>query len=198
LTFAEAADSTALVCNEHIRSIPLRHNRAMLNAFRLRELFDYDPETGAFIRLVHRGGEHPGAVAGSIDDYNGYIRIGVDGVNYKAHRLAWLYVTGEWPNDVLDHINLDRSDNRFGNLRLATVAENNQHVHAPRSDSKSRRRGVTWFPSRGVWRATINVNGRQRHLGYFHDLEEASGAYEAAKAALHPFSVPTYGAVRAS
>lgn len=157
---------------------------------RLKELLSYDPESGEFTRTVDQGRQRAGCIAGSIDPINGYIRIGIDKVCHKAHRLAWLYMTGQWPPDVIDHINGDRSDNRFSNLRLAVVSENNQNVQAARKDSRSGYRGVSWLKARGKWRATINVDGKQHHLGYFDSPESASEAYLTAKSELHQFWVP--------
>jgi hypothetical protein len=99
----------------------------MLTAERLRELLDYDPETGRFIwRKDHPTAKHikAGSVAGTKNG-RGYWVIGVAGAKYVAHRLAWLYVTGEWPAHLVDHENGDRLDNRFANLREATDSQNN-------------------------------------------------------------------------
>lgn len=171
---------------------------ADLSAARLHSLLKYTPETGLFHRLVPQGGQVVGAIAGSTDPVNGYVRIGVDGHSYKAHRLAWFYVHGVWPPMLIDHKNLNRSDNRLDNLRPATVQQNNQNVVAPRRDSRSGYRGVSWLAAQQSWRATITVNGKQKHLGYFVTPEEASTAYLDAKSSLHPFAAcPTLNAPRA-
>jgi hypothetical protein len=98
-------------------------------------------------------------------------------------------IMGRWPDQLLDHRNLNRADNRFLNIRPATVTQNNQNVHAARSDSRSGVRGVSWLSARGKWRATIGVDGRQHHIGYFDDLQEAAVARLAEQQRLHPFSV---------
>src|SRR5215813_12141516 len=85
----------------------------MLTHERLKELLSYDPKTGLFIWNSR------GAVAGTTDQ-EGYIQIHLDGKKYRAHRLAYLYMTGEMPTQILDHINRVRSDNRWGNLRPVT------------------------------------------------------------------------------
>jgi HNH endonuclease len=93
------------------------------NQTRVHELFFYDPHTGVFLRRQPQASEHVGDVAGCRTS-EGYWRIHVDGRSYFAHRLAWLYMTGKWPKDQIDHINLDGSDNRWGNLRGATNGQN--------------------------------------------------------------------------
>lgn len=85
----------------------------------LKSLLYYDPETGIFVWLVTRQRSPAGKEAGGYDE-KGYRRICVNGTKVRAHRLAWLYMTGEWPEDQLDHINGLKDDNRFVNLREAT------------------------------------------------------------------------------
>jgi hypothetical protein len=87
-----------------------------LAAERLRERLRYDGGTGVFTRRVGSGHARAGEIAGSVHS-TGYVRIGIDGGKYTAHRLAWLYVHGVWPSDQIDHINRNRSDNRIANLR---------------------------------------------------------------------------------
>src|SRR4029450_2313606 len=95
-----------------------------LTAERLRELLDYDPETGDFTWKVNRRCVRSGSVAGNVNCVDGYCYIGVDARRYHAHRLAWLYIKGAWPNDQIDHINGNKADNRFANLRQATHSQN--------------------------------------------------------------------------
>jgi hypothetical protein len=94
-----------------------------LTVERLRELLTYDPETGELRWRVTRRRAAKGSLAGTLNR-NGYRNIEVEQRCYKAHRLAWLYVTGEWPKETIDHINCKRDDNRWANLRQATTAEN--------------------------------------------------------------------------
>lgn len=96
----------------------------ILTAERLRELLTYDPETGEFRWRYTRGCRARGQIAGTVTCL-GYLTIAIDGRKYKAHRLAWLHVHGEWPYPEIDHINRIKLDNRLVNLRRATRAENN-------------------------------------------------------------------------
>ena len=91
----------------------------MLEALRLRELLSYDPDTGLFRWSKNKGSKDAGELAGCVSP-KGYILIGIDGCLYLAHRLAWLYVHGEFPEKDIDHRDQDKSNNRICNLRLAT------------------------------------------------------------------------------
>lgn len=152
----------------------------MITATRLRKLFHYDPESGVFSRLAGGRGIRCGVPAGSLDGC-GYRQITVDGKNYKAHRLAWLYMTGKWPVEQIDHINMARSDNRWKNLREATSSQNRANSRGLIT-SKSKMKGVTWHPRGGKWQAQITVNRKTVYLGVFADPADAHDAYsEAAK-----------------
>lgn len=134
----------------------------------------YDPDTGIFTRRVARGRYPAGSVAGCSDHY-GYQVIRIDDVLYKAHRLAWLYMTGEWPHDDIDHINGQPSDNRFSNLRQASAAQN----LANRGLQKNNTTGVTgvyWERSSGKWMAGIMVGQRSINLGLHETFEGARSA----------------------
>ena len=105
---------------------------------------------------------------------------------YSAHRLAWLYMTGSWPTSHIDHINGDRRDNRFCNLREATPAENAQNKSLY-SNNTSGYPGVHWDRKAQLWRAQIRVQGRRIHLGRFPTPDEAYRAYLKGKAEYHTF-----------
>lgn len=152
----------------------------------LHRRFDYDPDEGVFIRRKGRGGP-AGQIAGSLNS-GGYRQIHVGGHpprNVLAHRMAWLFCHGSWPEGLLDHRNGDKDDNRIANLRETTIARNLQNRHRPNPDNLSGLLGVA--KSGGRWRASICVDGRQYHLGMFGTPEEAHEAYLSAKRELHPF-----------
>jgi hypothetical protein len=149
-----------------------------LDAARLRETLAYDPVTGIFTRRVSNLARWKvGSEAGSLHSL-GYRIIAVDGVMYRAHRLAWLYVHGQWPDGLLDHANGDRADNRIANLRPATVSQNKANSKL-RSDNKSGFKGV-YASELGGWRAEIRCDGKLHYLGRFGTPELAHAAYVAA------------------
>lgn len=152
----------------------------ILTADLLRQLVDYDATTGVFRwRVTKNNRLRPGDQAGSVRP-NGYVNLGVAGKLYLAHRLAWLYVHGKWPDSELDHVNRIRSDNRIANLREATRALNCQNsLQSGRNTSGHK--GVYFCLRRVKWCARIYRNGRSRHLGYFALIEDAVSARLAAE-----------------
>lgn len=163
------------------------HATPTLTAERLRELLDYDPETGRFTWRVRRGPVPAGGKAGGRPDGSGYSQIRVDGRLHLAHRLAWLYMTGDQPPVEVDHRDTDPMNNRWSNLRASTRSGNNQNVRRARRNNSSGYLGVS--PRDGRWLAQIHANGKKRWLGLFDTPELAHGAYLKAKAALHPDAV---------
>lgn len=154
-----------------------------LTAARLRELLDYDPGTGVF---RHKHGKRAGKIAGSIRPPKNYRYLIVDGHHYSAHRAAWLYVTGEWPADQIDHRDGLPDSNAFRNLRECTNAENCQN-RAKRSDNESGFVGVTWDRRNKRWRSQIKLEGRNHFLGFFDDPALGGAAYLEAKKTRHAF-----------
>jgi hypothetical protein len=149
-----------------------------LTAERLRELLHYNPETGEFTWLAApRAQRQAGDRAGFAN--NGYRLIGIAGHRYYEHRLAWLYMAGEWPPENIDHRDLDRANNRWTNLRLATYSQNAQNRPIGKANT-SGYKGVYWHKIDEKWRAVIRVGGRRKHLGLFNDKEAAHAAYVAA------------------
>ena len=152
---------------------------------RLRELLIYEPETGLFRWKIRRANRYkPGDIAGGISS-KGYATILVDNTKQRANRLAWFYMTGEWPALIVDHINRVRSDNRWSNLRLATNGENQQNSDGPRAGNESGHRGVT--RNYKGWKAGITCQGVYFYLGTFPTPELAHMAYLSARERLHHF-----------
>ena len=159
-----------------------------LDSTRLRELLDYNPETGVFIWKVKPNKKDPiGMVAGC--PTRGYVRIKVLGSSNGAHRLAWLYVHGNWPKDLIDHINGNGLDNRICNLREATNKQNSHNVKGPQINGTSGYLGVWFDKDSNKWAARIQVDGKKKRLGKYKTPELAYEAYIAAKRELHPFTM---------
>jgi hypothetical protein len=157
---------------------------ADLTAARLRELLNYDSETGRLTWRVKvaqpvKVGDNAGC-----RHTDGYTIVRVSGKRYLAHRLAWLYVYGVWPSMCIDHINGIKSDNRLCNLRDVEVKTNNQNVNAARKDSVSGVQGVRRVGNR--FEARMRVNGQKKCLGFFASEEEARAEYMRAKRQHHP------------
>jgi hypothetical protein len=149
----------------------------------LKELLHYNPETGVFTWRVSYRRARKGGVAGA-GDGSGYVRIKINRTPYKAHRLAWFYMTGAWPERDMDHRNRVRSDNRWANLRQATRGENNWNTPI-RADNKSGVKGVCWDTRSCRWRTSLWISGKQQCLGLFNTLEEAARVVCAAREKHH-------------
>ena len=152
-----------------------------LSAAQARELLAYDPETGILTWKVRRGRVLAGTEAGFLK--RRYVCTTVGYRVYRNHRLAWLIHYGEWPNDQVDHIDGDHSNNRIANLRQADCSVNNQNLRVSRTSNKLGVLGVCI--ERGKYRGAIEVCGRCRFLGRYDTIEEASNAYLKAKRELH-------------
>jgi len=146
----------------------------------------YDPETGVFTRrrAVGRHGRHKAGTVARPRTSHGYTVIRIGGALHGAHRLAWFYVHGEWP-EVIDHINGDRSDNRIANLRNVTQSENMQNLKKAPASSKSGLLGAHRFGRSKKWTARIRIGGVSVRLGSYDTAEEAHASYMAAKAQHH-------------
>ncbi len=143
----------------------------MLTQKRLKEVLKYDPRTGVFTNRRSRIGVTAYKVAGSIKK-DGYVCIMIDKKAYTAHRLAWFYMTGEWPKNQIDHINHVRSDNRFSNLREATNEENSRNLKLF-SNNRSGFSGVSWNKRHKKWYSKITINKKEKFLGSFDKKEDA-------------------------
>lgn len=155
---------------------------------------DYDPETGIFtwkIRSdVSRQGwntRYASKEAGEIYG-RGYVRVSLK-INdkkyrYLAHILAWVVMTGNLPENILDHRNTNKADNKWKNIREATTSQNSQNQGIIKTNT-SGYRGVGWFKPKGKWRARLIYLGTEYHLGYFSSKEEAVKVYEDKAKELH-------------
>lgn len=143
---------------------------------RLKELLEYNPDTGLFVWRASCGTARGGDVAGGSHG-NGYLRIRLGRGRYYAHRLAFLYMTGGFPAAEVDHINRDRADNRWTNLRPASSSQNKANRGLQRNNA-SGHRGVYWHGQNHNWVAEGKVLGRKIHLGVFDRLEDAARAAE--------------------
>lgn len=152
-----------------------------MNQSQLKEMFHYDPDTGEFVRLVQRS---PNAMVGDIVgtvDGKGYLHVSINKKFYRLHRLAFLYMTGEIPRYV-DHIDRNRTNNRWSNLRAINGCRGNAGNSGIHSHNTSGYRGVSKNNRSGKWHAQIKINGKQTYLGRFNTPEEAARRYnEAAK-----------------
>lgn len=146
---------------------------------RLKELLEYKPGDGVFVRRCTAGGQVKGSVAGSINSA-GYRLISVDGSLYVSSRLAFFYMTGSWPKEVIDHINGNRDDDRWSNLREATLSQNaiNSKVSTRNTSGVV---GVGWSKRNRKWIAHIRINKKHKQLGYYKTKQEAIEARKQAE-----------------
>jgi hypothetical protein len=155
---------------------------------RLKQVLSYDPDTGLFTWLVQLSPKAPaGTIAGCMH-HTGYIQIRLYGLIYRAHRLAWFYMTGQWPENNIDHKNITRHDNRWDNLREATPVINGHNQHLNGRKSTTGLLGVK--TQHGKFQAHIKAGGKNIHLGTFSSAESAQAAYLKAKSELHPGYLP--------
>jgi hypothetical protein len=163
--------------------------RRMLTQKYVKSILDYDPETGVFTwrpRPLRPGFERTdkawntrrvGTEAGTVN-VDGYVAINLLGVPRYAHRLAFLWMEGQMPDQV-DHRDLDKANNRWENLRPADY-QGNAANRGLRADNTSGFKGVVWDARRELWAARIGLNGTQVYLGYYRSKEAAAAAYKAA------------------
>lgn len=151
----------------------------------LKTILKYDPETGIFIWIVRIANNiHIGDIAGSLDKQSGYIRLMIDEKNYRAHRLAWLYMIGDWPIYKIDHKDKCKNNNKFSNLRDIPHGKNMFNLGEYKNNT-SGYNGVYLNNNKTKWKSQIGVNNTLIHLGTFSTKEEAFKAYEEAKIKYH-------------
>lgn len=147
-----------------------------------KEKLHYDSETGIFTWKQKVRNAQIGDEAGSISA-QGYRVLHANGVQFKAHRVAWLLHFGHWPSLHIDHINGRRSDNRIANLRDVPPSVNSQNLKGATARSTTGLLGV--FKFRSKWKALICTGGERQYLGVFETMEQAQEAYLNAKRRLH-------------
>jgi hypothetical protein len=146
----------------------------MITQEELKKVLDYDPVTGIFTWKIKRtNAVKVGGVAGNVDKIKPYIRICIGFKRYQAHRLAFLYMTGEYPTQQVDHIDCNGLNNAFSNLRLVTLRQNLQNKQIHRD---GRLVGASLRVD-GKWASRISIDGKQMFLGYFDTEQEAHDRY---------------------
>jgi hypothetical protein len=150
---------------------------ACLTYERLKEVLSYDKDTGIFIRNKN------GKIVGSARA-DGSLNIMIDGKHYKNNRLAWFWMTGSWPSNVVDHIDRTPANNRWSNLREASTTENGYNSSLSKAN-KSGVKGVFWNSQKKKWHAVIRANGKNKHIGFFDDLKIASEVILKERKVLH-------------
>ena len=148
----------------------------MLTIEQLKEVLEYNHDTGLFTWIKSTQQTKAGSVAGNKTN-QGYIRISVKRKRYLAHRLAYLYMTGHFPENFIDHINHIRHDNRWTNLRDATNSQNHAN-RVKQKNNKSGYKGVCWNKIAKKWRAKIEYMYKDIHIGYYTTPQEAAEAYK--------------------
>lgn len=155
---------------------------------RVRELLDYEPSTGWLIWKVGGQFTRAGVRAGSLNKVHGYREVGVDGLKYRSARLAFFWMTGEWPGETVDHGNLNRDDDSWDNLRGASHQEQSAN-RGMLCTNRSGHKGVSWHKPLSKWYASIKIDGKSRNLGYYDNIKDAASAYaEALVAAFGAFA----------
>jgi hypothetical protein len=156
----------------------------ILTQGRLRSLLVYDPDTGVFTNRITRNPRAKvGAPAGALTS-EGYIAFQIGGAKIYAHRAAWLYVYGVWPDIEIDHINRQRSDNRIANLRLATRCQNGQNTGAHKRNLTGHK-GVTFHARSKKWQVQLRANSKTFYVGQYAELADAVQARAIAEVLLH-------------
>lgn len=180
-------------------------NKPLPTPAELRQLLDYDPETGVLTwrerpAALFKPGRRPaaamaatwnacnaGKAALTSNNGQGYLTGGVFGTVYRAHRVIWAIYHGAWPTGEIDHINGIRSDNRIANLREVSRAQNARNVGKGRANT-SGHGGVNWHKRSGKWQARIRTGGKTIFLGDFNNIDEAAATVRAARASMGIFT----------
>jgi HNH endonuclease len=144
-----------------------------LSANALREILTYNPQSGFFVRKTMVGSRGAvGQIVGSLH-HSGYLHVWIGKYQYLLHRLVWLWMTGDWPVEQIDHINGDKSDNRWSNLRAATHGQNKRNSRLSKN-STSGYVGVSYFRSNRRWYSYLTLNGKKVFVGFFKNAIDAA------------------------
>lgn len=149
--------------------------RTSLTQDQLKAAMDYDPVTGLFRWIAPRQNIKVGDVVGNFSGR--YVRIKFEQKSYPAHCLAWLWMTGSWPKNEIDHRDTDKHNNCWNNLREATRVQNSHNRSVDCDKMYTSLKGVTFAKGRRKWQANIRYNGKLKHIGYFSTAEAAHAAY---------------------
>ncbi len=163
------------------------NKKSILTQERLKHVLSYDQETGIFTRNYdHKNGLKAGSIAGTkMGTRKVYLCVRIDRILYLCHRLAWLYVFGVYPNDIIDHVNGDGCDNRIANLRDVSNEQNVQATLRMPIHNTSGFKGVYWSKRARRWVAGISIKNKRKFIGAFNTAEEASDAYLSTKRLIH-------------
>jgi hypothetical protein len=148
----------------------------------LKEILDYNPVTGDLIWLKSSRQGWVGKKAGA--PFKGYLRVKIRNRNYLAHRLAWLWMYGEFPDSLLDHKDEVKDHNWISNLRLATTSQNIQNV-GTKANNTSGVKNVHWHKGKNKWCVEFRIKGKALRIGFFDDLEEAARVARKKREELH-------------
>jgi len=159
----------------------------MITKNEIKSLLHYQPETGLFTCISKRRGSKIGDIVGYLRK-DGYLQINILGRSYASHRLAWLYMFGEFPKNDIDHIDGCKTNNRICNLRDVTRAQNHQNHRTAHKDNASGYLGVHFYKKKNKYGSRIFIGGKDIWLGYFDTPQTAHEAYLNAKRNLHEFS----------
>jgi len=150
----------------------------------IKECLDYDAETGYFVWKYKKSKKVKAGDKAGVKHWKGYIRIKINSVSYAAHRLAWLYTYGRYPEYQIDHINGIKDDNRICNLRKVTNIQNQQNT-IKKKNNTSGYKGVTFNKRKNKWVVLISLNKKRIYLGEFLSVEEAANIYKEAADKYH-------------
>ena len=154
----------------------------LLTQEKLKSLLTYVPETGQFFWNESGKGREESLIAGTLLA-TGYTHIMIEGERYVAHRLAWLYMTGFFPKEELDHIDRNKSNDAWVNLREATRSQNAMNQRT-RTDNTSGHKGICWDKQKNKWKVQISTKGVSRIQKHFVDFDEAVAFYESTASVL--------------